>query len=363
MDWWNFGPDLAQLGVRLDELPDDLFEARVFCHLLNGVAGRFTVNGSIFAQNWRYMPAAESVARKLGGTALADELALAWAEVQTLPREVLDDFDERPSDVIWEPGQIADFEGKPDWWPTPRIIPATLGERMIHLLDTRWDKLFEALPPAPPDPLGDSSSAWENAFAAHLSRIAPPFELVSSADELSARHREIVLSLDDYASRTFRCYSGCDLARLLDLAGLRFLGEGRNSDSIARREAAAPVSLRDFIRASGFDPAADPEPEKRAIELREAWLLEHRRQRALAKSAERPKEPLLLVETETTGGMMLQAHYRDRVALVDPESGAELAAIDLPRHKALNPINAHRWLYAEAPAWRADADLRPVPAH
>ncbi|MEL6217030.1 MAG: hypothetical protein AAFR79_00975 [Pseudomonadota bacterium] len=356
--WWTEWYDLTDLGVRLDELPDDLFETKVFYHFYQVIAGKFTGNGSIFRQNWRYMPAAERMAWKLGAAGLADALAAAWEDVQQLPLDILDDFD--AGRIVWGAPQSESRSTLPDWAVQPRTVSDQLGQHVSDLLDMRWDALANTFPPSDPSPSGDSDNPWENALAAYLARQELPLEHFDASEPFAARVREIIEGLDDCGSRKIRCYTGCDLAALLDLAGLRFLGEGRNSFSAAKREDAPPISLRDYVRSAGIDPVGGPEGQKRAVKIREEWLQELRRQRASAKRKARREQPLFLVETRTTGGPMLQAHYPDKVALVDPEGLTELAVMDLPPQQANNPAWANCWLYSEAPRWRPDDALQPV---
>lgn len=228
--------------------------------------------------------------------------------MQTIRSELLDAFDQQR--LYWQEGQRAALRASPPsrLEAPPVVVSEELGQRIYELLNLKVGEALSA-PVASFEPGGDSELLQENALAAYLARTDLPVGLAPNGQHFFTRVREIVEALDDYASRSIDGGFAIGGAPLLDRAGVRYLGPSRHTGQ------------------GGGGPS---------------------------------KAPVFLVELETTGGRMLVAQYRDKVALIEPEAWTERAVMDLPPRKADNPDYAYRRLYDEAPAWRADAHLRPV---
>ncbi|MEL6169095.1 MAG: hypothetical protein AAFR35_10420 [Pseudomonadota bacterium] len=153
----------------LEAQPGEIADAVVFLSFLWAAVGEFSESRAIFAGQWRRIPAAERVARKIGASRLADKLAETWAEVQTLDPDLLDAHDRR--ELIWDPAEIAAYDAHKGPKVPRRAIPEAMGERISTLVNYRWQDDIDLLPlDAPVTPEGDGDYRLENAVAAYLSR-------------------------------------------------------------------------------------------------------------------------------------------------------------------------------------------------
>lgn len=316
---WSLEP----YGVRLDELPEEIFEAIVFCNFLYAASGEFSESRSIFYAHWRWMPAAERMARKIGAFALADQLAAAWTEVCTFPEHVLDEFDAHC--LIWRPSEIENETRWPMHARRSTVVSEQSGERISHLLNHKWQyDIHELSLDRRMDPSGDSVSNLENALAAYLSQADLPFKVYWRCSKFDLAVAEILDMMNDYEIRTSHVLQKMPIQELWTAYHERYKNTGKPEDKISSfagsmRSNVATVSEDGFL------------------------ISEVRNYRGYYQ-----------------GQPVLAAYYKDKAQLIEPDKLEELAVIDLPDDCARRLKAKERLTYAEAWPWMLDENLRPV---
>lgn len=315
------GP-LTALGVRPDEVPDDFFEAHVFLAFLYGAMGEVTASGSLFGANWRWMPAAEIMARKIGATGLADQLSEAWQEVQRFPPEILDCFDR--GSLEWNRPEPAMGENVPPHQRLYTYVSSSVGERISYLLNEKWmadDINSLAIDPTVYLPAGVDYSLAA-AVATYLSSTQLSYDIFHDRKKFSVRVANILDRCDDYEIRQAD-RSGTNPFEDVwqNLRGTVDTVELNNGLSVAE------ISPYRSIRNNSNSFASDG---------------------------------FLVSEVWTNCGLLLVAYYKDVVQIVDPHTFAELAAEPLPERFAMRSRAKERLTHAEAWPWRLSEGFYPV---
>ncbi len=316
---WNLDP----YGVRLDELPDEIFETIVFCNFLFAASGEFSESRSIFYAHWRWMPAAERMARKIGAVALADQLATAWIEVCTFPEHVLDEFDGRC--LIWRPSDIENETRWPMHARRSTVVSEQSGERISYLLNYKWQDDIHQLPiDQSIDFLGDSISNLENALAAYVGKANLPFKAYWRRARFDRAVAEILDRMDDYEIRTGHVMQKMPIQELWAAYHM----QRNNTDKPEHQISSFTSSIRSNVATVSEDG-------------------------------------FLISEVRTYRGShqgqpILAAYYKDKAQLIEPDTLEEVAVIDLPDDCARRPKAKERLTYAEAWPCVLDENLRPT---
>lgn len=74
-------------------LAEEILDPFVFFQFITGMQGKHTINGTPFYQNWRLLPCALRMARRLGADGLADALEQSKTEMAAFDPQTLDDYD------------------------------------------------------------------------------------------------------------------------------------------------------------------------------------------------------------------------------------------------------------------------------
>lgn len=207
--WDVLDPIGGKLQRRCDNghLAEELLDPFIFAQLIAGIMGKYTINGTPFHSNWRMLPAALRMAKRLGADALARALEDVSNGFEQFDSKTLDAYDDNT--ILEHPDRDAVL--------------------------SKLDPLFGALLQTPVDEGRCSYGQFHGNFKggdALLSALSEwisdcmPRHVVDDRDtarrELEANHHWACEHVDGYYREWVAFYVGLEAYHLLEAAGLKF---------------------------------------------------------------------------------------------------------------------------------------------